>query len=866
MRHITRKILTTAILIPALATSIRGADVLVDWTFENPAVFPLGNGTTTGTNVTGTSPGTFVADSGVNATGSIATGFHASSSTVWSGPVGNGSSKSLSSTNWAVGDYYQFQLSTTGYDTINLIWDQVGSNTGPKDFQVSYSTDGSAFTPFSTYVVPVSNWSGGTPNGAGTGFTADLSAITLLQNAATVFIRLIDNSTTSINGSTVAAGGTGRVDNFVVTGSAFIPSVDRFWDGNAGTAGVGGSGIWTSASTTWNTLADGTGTVAALGAGEKAIFGTSGGTVTVTGTVTASAGIKFATGGYTLGGAGTISLTATANRIEVTNAPDTATINTILAGTTGLEKTGAGTLVLGGNNTYTGGTKIALGTLQITNDSSLGDAAGAIVLNGGTLKTTANVTLNSSRALSGAGTVDIAPASTLTVSGDVTAGLLTLANSGALMLSGTTQSIGGLVFMQAGTITSANAPTFQINGNITTNNTTGTVVIDASPAFDTGHTIAVARGNAAVDLRITGGVGGGFTVTKTGDGIMELLGDISGLTGQFRLGVNAATATPGGTTIVHSDTALGTKQFLFNNGTIRNVSGGLLNFANAVSIGGGQLTGGAVIEGNDVRFQGAITVFDNNSAPNFTQRLTANTTVILSGGVNDATPLTDQGHSQGLAFSGTGRVVLTNTTNAISLPLIVDGGKLTVNGGLTATVLPTITVQNGGELSGNMLDLSTTVGPVVVNGGTLSPGTLADSFGTAEDLTGAFVTKDLTIAAGGTYKVDLAGTAAGLFDQVTVNGAVTLGGFIDITLLSGFIPAQNTSFTILLNDGLDPVSGTFLGAANNQVFFNNGRPYRINYGGGDGNDVVLTFVPEPATAGLLLLGGLGLASRRRRKA
>ena len=48
-----------------------------------------------------------------------------------------------------------------------------------------------------------------------------------------------------------------------------------------------------------------------------------------------------------------------------------------------------GTLVLTGTNTYTGGTAINGGTLQISSDANLGDAAGGLSFNGGTLHTTA---------------------------------------------------------------------------------------------------------------------------------------------------------------------------------------------------------------------------------------------------------------------------------------------------------------------------------------------------------------------------------------------------------------------------------------------------------------------------------------------
>jgi hypothetical protein len=64
----------------------------------------------------------------------------------------------------------------------------------------------------------VSNWTSGTVNSGHTR-TLDLSGVSALNNQATVYIRLVDNATTSIGGGTVATGGTGRVDNFKATAS-----------------------------------------------------------------------------------------------------------------------------------------------------------------------------------------------------------------------------------------------------------------------------------------------------------------------------------------------------------------------------------------------------------------------------------------------------------------------------------------------------------------------------------------------------------------------------------------------------------------------------------------------------------------------
>jgi len=152
-----------------------------------------------------------------------ALGLHASGSAVYSSPVGNGSSKSFSSNNWSVGDYYQFKVSTLGLGGIKLDWHQTGSGTGPRDFVVRYSTDGTNFTTFgSQYAVqingsPNSPWSSvGSPNSVFS-FSRDLSSITALNNQANVYLRLVMNSTTATNGSPVGTGGTNRVDNVAVT-------------------------------------------------------------------------------------------------------------------------------------------------------------------------------------------------------------------------------------------------------------------------------------------------------------------------------------------------------------------------------------------------------------------------------------------------------------------------------------------------------------------------------------------------------------------------------------------------------------------------------------------------------------------------
>ena len=57
-----------------------------------------------------------------------------------------------------------------------------------------------------------------------------------------------------------------------------------------------------------------------------------------------------------------------------------------MSGAATLAKTGAGTLLLTGNNSYSGGTSVNGGILAITNDNNLGASGTTVTLDGGTLQ------------------------------------------------------------------------------------------------------------------------------------------------------------------------------------------------------------------------------------------------------------------------------------------------------------------------------------------------------------------------------------------------------------------------------------------------------------------------------------------------
>jgi hypothetical protein len=183
--------------------SLAQASIIADWTFETSA--PV-------------TAGPFSPEIGA---GSIS-GSHAGVA-AYSSPAGNGSAHSFSANNWAVGDYWQIQVNTVGQSSVFLTWDQTSSNTGPGFGKLQVSTDGSTFTDFvASYAIlanaaPNPAWNATTSSSIYT-FSYDVSSVA--ANQATMYFRLVDTSTVSANAGTVAAAGTDRIDNVMVTTTA----------------------------------------------------------------------------------------------------------------------------------------------------------------------------------------------------------------------------------------------------------------------------------------------------------------------------------------------------------------------------------------------------------------------------------------------------------------------------------------------------------------------------------------------------------------------------------------------------------------------------------------------------------------------
>lgn len=209
MKSLSSLLIASAMIATASAAS---ADVIAGWSMSTAVT-----AATTGSNYT-----YGAADLGALTSGTSLSGYHAAAATTWSSPAGNGSAYSLSSNNWATGDYYQVSMATTGYSDISVSWDQTRSGTGPSAFGLSMSTDGGAnfTTLLASYTVVqaglagsgTSTWSTTTNQ---TGFTTTTIVGISAANKGNILLRFNSLSTT-------AAAGTGRVDNISVTG-AVVP-------------------------------------------------------------------------------------------------------------------------------------------------------------------------------------------------------------------------------------------------------------------------------------------------------------------------------------------------------------------------------------------------------------------------------------------------------------------------------------------------------------------------------------------------------------------------------------------------------------------------------------------------------------------
>ena len=531
------------------------------------------------------------------------------------------------------------------------------------------------------------------------------------------------------------------------------------------------------------------------------------------------------------------------------------TVAGVISGNGALIKQGTGTLTLAGNNTYAGSTTVSAGTLSIASDANLG--AGSLILAGSTLDISGATTIDNAITLTGNSSIGNASAVTLS---SAISGAYDLSKTGSGTLTLSASNSYGATYVNAGTLSvssDANLGSGAVNlAAGTTLALTGATTIDNAIILGGNATLA-----ASANATVSGVVSGAFTLTKTGASTLTLSG----------ANTYGATTVSAGTLSVASDGNLGSGALTLGAGTTLAVTSAAtidnniaLSGSATVNTGANTTLSGVISGGNNLTKTGASTL-----------TLTGNNTYSGSTSVNTGTLSIASDSNLGTGplnlANGTILQITSNTTldNALALT-----GLVTVNAGAAATLSGTISgtgslIKAGASnltLSGSNTNSGTTTvsaGTLVVDGSTASAttvasgATLAGSGTLGGDVTvqsggtlspgGAGVATltvngNLTLASGSTLALDINGTTAGTgYDRVVVNGTVDVSGAA-LAVTHGYAAGSGDSYTVIVNDAADAVTGTFSGVSEGSKFnaADNGTELTTSYIGGSGNDLSLT--------------------------
>ncbi|HUG70323.1 MAG TPA: Calx-beta domain-containing protein, partial [Pirellulaceae bacterium] len=138
----------------------------------------------------------------------------------------------------------------------------------------------------------------------------------------------------------------------------------------------------------------------------------------------------------------------------------------------------------------------------------------------------------------------------------------------------------------------------------------------------------------------------------------------------------------------------------------------------------------------------------------------------------------------------------------------------------------------------------------IVSGALTSTGDLAEVFSPASFgppvIGWATPVPSIRFETGSKLALEINGTSPGVgYDQLLVTGTIELnGGTLDVDL--GYVPQLGDRFTIISNDGVDPVVGTFADLPQGGFLHVGGHSFQIDYQAGEGsNDVELRKIVAP---------------------
>jgi autotransporter-associated beta strand protein len=381
-----------------------------------------------------------------------------------------------------------------------------------------------------------------------------------------------------------------------------------------------------------------------------------------------------------------------------------------IAGSVGLTKTGPGLLLLGGTNSYTGGTSINGGTLIIGSDGALGAAGGSVTLNGGVLATTSASSVSFLRNVlvtpAGGGFFMGASGSTFNVFSAISGtGTFSKGGNGTLVLLSDNPLSGAVrlgsgsgtlrLFSSAGALRSV--PLFTLGGTLTLANTT-------SLSFNTN------RIGDKAHLILNGGA-------------LEMLGGSS----EFPVTERVGTITLGrGTNFLSSGGTLLASELVRQNRAVLRHSGTLILGAAPALVGGGGTIG--TVNTSIVPWIGLVT-YSSGLRP-----LTVFLPDIPAGSITTA--------NVSLA-SGSFTPAAPSTINALGISSTSLLG--------TSTVTITSGVISGSGTIATPIDFGAAEGFIHAGGSMTISGPISGSNGLTISQTGSFTTGTITLSPGNIY-------------------------------------------------------------------------------------------------------------------
>ena len=444
-----------------------------------------------------------------------------------------------------------------------------------------------------------------------------------------------------------------------------------------------------------------------------------------------------------------------------------------------LEKFGVGTLTLTGTNSYTGGTLVSAGILQIAGGGTLGSTSGSMTLSGTSVLDLGNTTQTQGAVSIQGGTLQngtlratgFSVTGTSTINANLTGTAnLNVSSSGSLVFTGQGgYTLGTTVsgFMQVG----AGGTTGSLgSGGIVGSGSSAKLVYDRSDAITEANSIS-----------------GSLTLTQNGGGTLNLTGTNT-FTGNININSGAISIT--------STIALGSASnaIAVSSGGALQIQGGI-NVGNAISMAGTGISSNGAIE----NISGTNTISGQIvSAGNATIGSDAGTLVI-----NGLTPITGGGS---LTLTGSGNGVLTSNIYLGAVSVIKSGSGLwTLSGNSTYSGTTNIT---DGTLSISTIQNAGTAQPLGESGTVTFSGASASASGVLQ-YTGTTVTmhQNLNVLTGdyGT----IYNTGGGV---LTLSGGVNKNGSV-LTLAGGRFVVAGSITGIATNSDLDIGNTAYPGSA-----------------------------------------------------